>query len=170
MFEKIAILAHFHYVKWRFLLVLYGSESWVLNQHGRDKLTSFHNRCARFLTGRFITKVDEEWIYPDTQKTLELAHLLPVEEYIIKRRKTLEESYALNSEIYEECVRKSIYIKGNNNLEWWTKNHSINNNNNNIINNNNNINESEYNVYDPNEIEIEWWTEEITNSEINILN
>ena len=71
-------------------VLLYGAESWVLNDYGRRKLTTFHNKCARFLTGRYITKVDDEWIYPDTTKTLELAHLLPIEDCIKKcRRETI---------------------------------------------------------------------------------
>ena len=94
-------------------VLLYGSETWVLNEYGRNKPKSFHNKCARFLTGRYITKIDDKWVYPETKKTLELAHLLPVEDYIMKRITTIR-TYAFGTEIYKECIAKSGYIKGDN--------------------------------------------------------
>ena len=145
-------------------VLLYGSESWVINDNSKSKLRSFHNRCARFLTGRYITQKDEQWVYPETKRTLELAHLLPIEDYIIKRKTKIEE-YARETAIYDECIKKSLYIKSNNSLQWWPKtNISIDNNN--IIINNNNNNKQQYDNYDPNEIELEWLTEvdEVTNN------
>ena len=79
-------------------VLLYGSESWVLTDHIKRKLNSFHNRCARFITGRHITKVDDQWHYPETKQTLELAHVLPVEDYIIKRKNTILD-FAYNTNI-----------------------------------------------------------------------
>ena len=51
-------------------VLLYGSESWVLTDHIKRKLNSFHNICARFITGRHITKIDDQWHYPETKQTL----------------------------------------------------------------------------------------------------
>ena len=133
----------------------------MLNQQGRDKLRSFHNRCARFWTGRYITKINDEWIYPDTTKSLELAYLLPIEEYMTKRKNTIQ-IYACETDIYEECIAKQLYIKADNTLQWWDniiQYIETNEEGNNI--NNNLTNETENNAYDPDEIEIEWWTEEI---------
>ena len=51
------------------------------------KLNSFHNRCARFITGRHIKKLDNNiWEYPDTSTTLKMANLLTINEYITKRK------------------------------------------------------------------------------------
>ena len=156
-------------------VLLYGAESWVLNKDLKCKLRSFHHRSARFLTGRYITKIDDEWVYPETKKTLELAHLLPIDDYIMKRKQTIA-TYALQTAIYKECINKSLYIKNDNSLQWWTdmenddNEDDDNNNNNDDNNNNNNINiTQQYDNYDPNEIEIIWCTEEedIINNEVD---
>ena len=113
--------------------------------------------CARFLTGRYITKIDDEWVYPETEKTLELAHLLPIEDYIMKRLNTIR-PYAFGTDIYKECVAKSGYIKGDNSRTWWTDNKQ---------DTERNETEYEYDNYDPNEIELEWGTEDGNEIEIN---
>jgi hypothetical protein len=160
--SNIGIMSIFYKVVLQTVL-LYGSESWVLNQNGRDKLRSFHHRSARFLTGRYITQIDDKWIYPETKKTLELAHLLPIEEYMLKRKNTIQ-LYACDTAIYEECRTKQLYVKADNTLQWWDNiiyyNDSIDyNNNNNLIINDNDNNEAVNITYDPNEIELEWWTD-----------
>ena len=83
-------------------------------------MRTFHHKSARFLTGRYITQIDDEWIYPETKRTLELAHLLPIEDYIMNRKNKIQ-LYASETEIYNECIAKSLYVKADNSLQWWTE-------------------------------------------------
>ena len=99
-------------------ILLFGSESWVINENVRNKLRTFHNRCARFITGRFITKEEDTWIFPDTATTLQLADLLSIDEYIMNRRNTISE-YAMGTNIYSKCKKSGNYNKSDNKLEWW---------------------------------------------------
>ena len=64
---------------------------------------------------------DDVWIYPETKKTLELADLLPLEEYIEKRKGTIF-GFAENLPIFKECELSSEINKGNNSLVWWPEN------------------------------------------------
>ena len=106
-------------------ILLYGSESWVINEKVRDKLRTFHNRCARFITGCFITKEEDgTWIFPETKKTLQLAHLLTVDDYITKRRDTIF-NYAMGTEIYSKCKSAADIFKSDNKLEWWRDKNSF---------------------------------------------
>ena len=62
-------------------ILLYGSESWVLTKIMWQKLTSFHHRCARFMTGRHIRKLpDDTWEYPNSEITLATAGLKTMQE------------------------------------------------------------------------------------------
>ena len=100
-------------------ILLYGSKSWVINEKVRDKLQTFRNRCARFITGRFITKEEDgTWIFPETKKTLQLAHLLTVDDYTIF-------NYAMGTEIYSKCKSAADIFKSDNKLEWWRDNNSF---------------------------------------------
>ena len=102
-------------------VLLYGSESWVLTDRMQTRLNSFHHRCARYITGRHITMKDDIWIYPETKKTLELADLLPLEDYIEKRKGTIF-GFAENLPVFKECELSSEINKGNNSLVWWPEN------------------------------------------------
>jgi hypothetical protein len=83
-------------------VLLYGSESWVLTKYMVGKLNSFHHMCARFITGRHIQQIGEEWIYPNTQETLQQANLLTIQEYIHKRRQTVKD-YVTATNIFQIC-------------------------------------------------------------------
>ena len=70
-------------------------------------LSIIHNRCARIITGRFITKEEDgTWIFQETTKTLQLAH---VDEYILKGRDTIT-NYAMGTEIYSKWSGGQIKI------------------------------------------------------------
>ena len=99
-------------------VLLYGSESWVLNEKAKNKLKSFHNRCARFITGRHIRKIDETWICPDTKTTLELADLLTTNEYIEQRKETIRE-FAIGTDIFQKYNELACVTKTDNSLELW---------------------------------------------------
>ena len=99
-------------------VLLYGSESWVISKHAHKKLQSFHRRCARFITGRHIKVVDEKWIYPDSKTTMEMADLLPIEEYIQKRKETVK-IFTEERKIYSACKLSTYLTKNDRLLIWW---------------------------------------------------
>jgi hypothetical protein len=103
-------------------ILLYGAESWVINKKVRDKLRNFHNRCARFITGRYITKENDTWIFPETTKTLQLAGLLTVDEYINNRKGTVL-GYVKSTEIFKKCKEAETEFKSDNKMEWWKGKH-----------------------------------------------
>ena len=95
-------------------ILLYGSESWVISNIMIQRLNAFHRRCARFITGRHIRMLDDEtWIYPSTTKTLELADLLSIEDYIETRKLTVG-GYVEGTDIFKECKEMTT-----NRLVWW---------------------------------------------------
>ena len=105
-------------------ILLYGSESWVLNQGLKDKLNSFHNRCARYITGDHIRVIDDVWYYPSRKETLEKADLLTIDEYITKRKNTVS-IYAEETQIFKDCKEITERTKDNKSLAWWNKNNNI---------------------------------------------
>lgn len=60
-----------------------------------------------FLNGRYITKVNDEWINPETIKRLALAYLLPIEEYTKKRKNSIK-SYVLATDIHTGSIKISL--------------------------------------------------------------
>ena len=87
-------------------VLLYGSETWVLNDRITQVLEAFHNRCARHITKRYIRRVamdedDTRWIYPSTEETLKAAKLRPVMDYITKRREVFYNTYLRFSPLFD---------------------------------------------------------------------
>jgi hypothetical protein len=100
-------------------VLLYGSESWVLSKAMMKKLKSFHNRIARFLTGRHIRQNgDGVWVYPSTKETLEEAGLWTIEEYIRRRKETVSD-FAKGRAIYRRCMESTSLSSSPNQLVWW---------------------------------------------------
>ena len=52
-------------------------------------------------------------------KTLQLAYLLSIDDYIIQRRGTVLE-YAIETELFRRCQSAKEFFKSDNKLEWWT--------------------------------------------------
>ena len=103
-------------------VLLYGSESWVLNQTMLNSLRSFHHRCARFITGRHIrVDVNGYWTYPSSRITLNNAGLLPIEDYIQKRKSTIT-NYARGRAIYAKCEASLPLASNPRQLVWWDNN------------------------------------------------
>jgi hypothetical protein len=101
-------------------VLLYGAETWVLTKRMMQPLRSFHRRCARHLTGRFI-KLDAttgEWIYPDSETTLREAGFWTIEEYIDRRKNTIK-SYARERAIYEQCLLSTPVAASSRKKVWW---------------------------------------------------
>lgn len=68
-----------------------------------------------------------------------------------------------DGDLYKDCIQKSLYIGGDNSLQWWPENNNYNNNN-------NTTQDLEYDYFDADEIELEWWTKTNNETETNILN
>ena len=99
-------------------ILLYGSESWIMNDYMKAKLNSFHRRCSRYITGRHIRLVNDVWIYPESKMTLEMADLDPIESYIKKRRDTIS-AYVHSLDLYNVCKGTKASARFSNQLVWW---------------------------------------------------
>ena len=101
-------------------VLLYGSESWVLTKSMMQTLRSFHQKCARHITGRNI-RLDpstNEWIYPDSETTLREAGFWTIEEYIERRKDTVMK-YAKERAIYRRCVSSRPVAFSSRRGVWW---------------------------------------------------
>ena len=83
-----------------------------------------YNRCARFITGRFISKEDDTWIFPDNTKRLELVDLLSIGDCFKNRRGTVL-CYAVGTEIYSKCQKSAVFKKLDDKLEWRREKNSV---------------------------------------------
>jgi hypothetical protein len=75
-------------------VLLYVSESWLLTTTMERASQSFHRKCAWYIAGNHIRPDSSDpegvtWICPPSEKVLEEAGLLSIEEYILQRRKTI---------------------------------------------------------------------------------
>ena len=67
-------------------VLLYGADTWTVNSRNLQKLQSFHNRAARYMTGQHIRKLsDTTWQYPSSESLLKKCRLFPIEEYLKRR-------------------------------------------------------------------------------------
>mgnify|MGYP003334654612 CR=1 FL=1 len=97
-------------------VLLYGSESLVVNDGVMRRLRSFHHRVARYLTGRHIRKdANGNLVCPPTTAVLERAGLLTLNENICERRATVRD-FTLFRPIYELC--RTSAATGNGTV-WW---------------------------------------------------
>jgi hypothetical protein len=102
-------------------VLLYGSESWVLTRPLEYKLQSFHRRCARYITGQHIRQnLDGSWTCPSSAAVLEQAGLCTIQEYIQRRRTTVE-TYARSLPIYNRCEASHPLASNPNQCVWWRK-------------------------------------------------
>jgi hypothetical protein len=114
-------------------VLLYGAESWVITKSKMVQVRSFHRRCARHITRTHIRQdEDGTWIYPSSEGVLEEAGLCTIEEYIQKRRDTVE-AFAKNRPLYEAC-KDSIPLKSRNHAVWWKQVHFSQNDENENVN------------------------------------
>lgn len=104
-------------------VLLYGSETWVLNTKTWSRLTAFQHRIDRSLAGEHghpdprDPENPEMWIYPDMEAVLEKVGLLPIVEYIEKRREQVERYACRNSRWYRRCKRSKL--RHSNKTYWW---------------------------------------------------
>ena len=103
-------------------LLLYGSETWVINNTNLQKLKSFHNKCARQMCKNNIRYDPEKdvWHHPKTENVLKQCGLLPIEHYIQQRRNTLNH-YIKARPIYSKCIASKPLQSNVNQLTWWSQ-------------------------------------------------
>ena len=72
------------------LVLLYGSESWLVTGEMLKVLEGFHHQEAIWITGKTKTLgAGREWVYPPVVTALEAAGLHPKREYIRKLQATI---------------------------------------------------------------------------------
>ena len=75
-------------------VLLYGAESWTLTGRMIRRLSSIHNRVARYITGRHIKELEDGTYYcPPTEEVLDAAGL----------EGTTIQKHAMSSTIYWKC-------------------------------------------------------------------
>ena len=87
-------------------VLLHGSDTWVVTKRMQEMLTSFHNRCARHITRRYIRFVEatEGWDTPSTEGVLKEAGLHPIMHYVCARRNSLLSRYLQDRSIFANAV------------------------------------------------------------------
>ena len=78
-------------------VLLYGCETWVINQHMLHVLEGFHHWVARRISGlmpHYLPRADK-WVYPPIEDALSAASLFSIQHYISVQQNTLAESVAL---------------------------------------------------------------------------
>ena len=115
--------------------LLYGSESWTLNQTTRRMLHSFHNMCARGIAKMHSRQNDDgTWTLVDMTLVRECSSLQPITDYIQQRKANLL-PYATTRHIYQTCIRSLPLSTNSRQITWWTTpNSTINPDNNNTDN------------------------------------
>jgi hypothetical protein len=100
-------------------VLLYDAESWVINSTIMNKLDSFHNCCARSITGHHIKLLEDgTWEYPSSIQTLKLAKLLPIKTYI-RQEKITASTYVQSTALYKDCKLTSPAAQTFNTPVWW---------------------------------------------------
>ena len=101
-------------------VLLYGADSWSISSRNMGKLRSFHNRTVRCITGDHIVKNGDTWTYPNHNKLLKKAKLLPISTYIDRRRGTLRKYLELNrNDLLATAMRTKPHCYDANKILWW---------------------------------------------------
>jgi hypothetical protein len=87
-------------------------------------LQSFHQKvCQIYITGTHIrpdpsNPEGKRWICPPSEGVLEEAGLLPIQDYIAQRRKSVE-NYIVTRPIYEQCLQSKPIARNLRQSVWW---------------------------------------------------
>jgi hypothetical protein len=102
-------------------ILLYSCETWVVTHKIRKALESFHHRVARQISNLRI-RIDPntgDWIYPPLNVALTTASLLPLEEYVLRRRSYLL-AWARDRPILQQSQQLQRGIGAPQHLYWWS--------------------------------------------------
>ena len=99
--------------------LLFGSETWVITPSMWTALNGFHHRMARSLAGGRPRLERGEWVYPPIEPVLREAGLFTMEEYVLRRRRTLA-PYISDRPILQHC-RDAARLSGTptRTTFWW---------------------------------------------------
>ena len=102
-------------------VLLYGCETWLVNQPLLRCLEGFHHHVARKLSHRSIRPdpMTGVWHYPAVATVLEAASLRPLSEYVLRRRRYLQ-NWAQNRTSYQQCVQMTQGVGGPRRHYWWS--------------------------------------------------
>ena len=103
-------------------VLLYGADSWTINNSNMKRLESFHKRATRYMTGKHIRNINDSWEYPDHEKLLKDCRLFPISTYIQRRRGTLREYFMkYREELLNETESTSRHCHAANKILWWNQ-------------------------------------------------
>ena len=104
-------------------VLLYGADTWTVSLRDLQKLQSFHNRAARYMTGQHIRKVtDEIWNCPSSKEVMKKCQLFPIEIYLQQRRGTLRRYFdTFREELIQQAMKCKQHSKGVNRILWWNQ-------------------------------------------------
>ena len=103
-------------------VLLYGADSWAINNRNMKRLQSFHNRVIRHITGKHICKKGDRWEYPNHEELYKRAKILPIEKYIERRRGTLWRYLQENRpELLEDSKQTKHHCHDPNKILWWNQ-------------------------------------------------
>ena len=103
------------------LVLLYGSNNWLVMGDILNALEEFHYRVDRQITGIMATRgVVGEWEYPLVVTAMEAAGLHPIMEYIRRQHATIAGNVACLP-IYELCFKAERMPGMIRMIRWWNQ-------------------------------------------------
>jgi exonuclease III len=104
-------------------VLLYACETWTVTKKMLGLLEGFHHRIARQIASQptRFNLVTEEWYVPPAAFALEAAALLPMPQYLLKRRQYLL-NWVQHQPLYQLCQHLQVAVGGNLRSYWWTIN------------------------------------------------
>ena len=99
-------------------VLLYGCETWVITPKVLSVLGGFHNKVARQLAGRQPRLINGVWDHSPVAEALEIAGLYPLEHYVRKRQRTLEDTIATRP-ILQLCTEATRLSGSPSRHHWW---------------------------------------------------
>ena len=101
------------------LVILYGSEIWVVTGDRLKVLTGFHHQAEQRITGMTDKRgAWGEWEYPAVEEAMETAGFRPIGVYIKRRQTTIAESVAFHP-IYALCTEAERMMGTSRLVQWW---------------------------------------------------
>ena len=101
------------------LVLMYGSDSWVMTEAILQVLEDVHHQVYRPITVITATRgVGREWEYPPVVAALEASGLNPIMDYIRRRQSTIAENFAFRP-VYKICVKAGRKPGTSQRVKWW---------------------------------------------------
>ena len=101
------------------LVLLYGSDSWVVTGDMLKVLTASHNRAAQHITGmRAKHGAGGELEYLSVYEAMDSVVLQPIRLCINRRQKTIAEKVAFRT-VYELCAEAERMPGMSHMVRWW---------------------------------------------------